>query len=246
MNSLKDVLARLFSSLLITLLFAAMASGQTAAPQPSSPSASSQTTAAAQAQFDNRIFAEFDKLVHVNRVKVGDAITAHLTAPAKMRNGTELPKGSKLVGSITEIKAKADKEGPSKLGLLFTKIVSKNGAEIPLQVALVTVAPHTQQNSVDSLTAGNPFSGSDRLHAGNGSAELNNKTTEGEALSRGLGARAPAARANVAENDLQPGKSYLPGVVLASYSMDNPGTILESKSGSVYLDSGVRLMLLQP
>ena len=101
MNSLKDVLARLFSSLLITLLVAPMASGQTAAPQPSSPSASSQTTAAAQAQFDNRIFAEFDKLVHVNRVKVGDAITAHLTAPAKMRNGTEQAKGSKLVGSIT-------------------------------------------------------------------------------------------------------------------------------------------------
>jgi len=35
-------------------------------------------------------------------------------------------------------------------------------------------------------------------------------------------------------------------VVLVSYSMGSPGTILESKSGSVYLDSGIRLLLLQP
>lgn len=233
-------------TVLIAGLFCIMASGQTAAPQASPSPAAANSSATATPEFDNRIFAEFDKLVHVNRIKVGDTVTAHLTAPAKLRNGTELPKGSKLVGSITEIKVKADKEGPSKLGLLFTKVVPKSGSEISVQLALVTVAPHTQQNSVDSLTAGNPFSGADRLHAGNGSAELNNKTTEGEALSRGLGARAPAAHANVSENDLQPGKSYLPNVVLASYSMDNPGTILESKSGSVYLDSGVRLLLLQP
>jgi hypothetical protein len=237
---------RLICTLFITALFCVTASGQTAAPQPSSSAAAASASATADAKFDNRIFAETDKLVHVNRVKVGDTVTAHLTAPAKLRNGTELPKGSKIVGTITEIRVKADKEGPSKLGLLFTKIVPKNGSEIPVQIALVTVAPHLQQNSVDSLTAGNPFSGSDRLHAGNGSAELNNKTTEGEALSRGLGARAPAAHANVDPNDLQPGKSYLPNIVLASYSMDNPGTVLESKSGSVYVDSGVRLLLLQP
>jgi hypothetical protein len=245
MDSRKKISVAALSMFLIAILFCTISSAQTAATQPS-PSAAAPNAPGAAAQFDNRIFAETDKLVHVNRVKVGDTVTAHLTAPAKLRNGTELPKGSKLVGSITEIKVKADKESPSKLALLFTKVVPKNGSEIPVQLALVTVAPHLQQNSVDSLTAGNPFSGSDRLHAGNGSAELNNKTTEGEALSRGLGARAPAEHANVDPNNLQPGKSYLPGVVLASYSMDNPGTILESKSGSVYIDSGVRLLLLQP
>jgi len=219
--------------------------GQTApspAPTPSSPAP---PAASSQQQFDNRMFAEFDKLVHVNRIKVGDTVTAHLTAPAKMRDGTALPKGAKLVGTVTEVKVKADKEGPSKLGLLFSKVTLKDGKEIPVQLALVTVAPHLQQNSVDSLTAGNPFSSKDRLHAGSASGDLNQSTTEGEPLSRGLGARAPAARANVSENDLQPGKSYLPDVVLVSYSMANPGTLLESKN-SVYIDSGVRLMFLQP
>lgn len=201
--------------------------------------------AQAPAQFDNRVFAEFDKLVHVKRVKVGDAVTAHLTASAKLRDGTELPKGSKLVGSITEIKVKSDNEGPSKLGLLFTKAVPKGGAEIPVQLALVTVAPHNQQNSVDSLTGGNPGSSVNRVAAGTGNATLNQKTGEGEALSRGLGARAPASKTNIDEAALEPGKSYLPDVVLVSYSMGTPGTILESKSGSIYIDSGVRMLFLQ-
>ena len=229
-------IVRVVPVVVLALLIAVAAGAQAPAPQ---------TQAGAPAQFDNRIFAEFDKLVHVNRVKVGDTVTAHLTAPAKLRDGTDLPKGSKLVGTVTELKPKADKEGPSKLGLLFTKVVPKNGPEVAVQVALVTVAPHNQQNSIDSLSGGNPMSSTNRVAAGSANATLNQKTTEGEPLSRGLGARAPESKTNVHESALEPGKSYLPEVVLVSYSMGAPGTVLESKSGSVYLDSGVRMLFLQ-
>ncbi len=238
MKKVARIVVRVVPLVILAVVFGATAVGQAAAP--------SAAPAAQPSQFDNRIFAEFDKLVHVKRVKVGDAVTAHLTAPAKLRDGTELPKGSKLIGTITEIKVKSDKEGPSKLGLLFDKALPKDGKEIPVQLALVTVAPHNQQNSIDTLSGGNPMSSTNRVSAGTANATLNQKTTEGEALSRGLGARAPASTTNVNEAALEPGKSYLPDVVLASYSMGAPGTILESKSGSVYIDSGVRMMFLQP
>jgi hypothetical protein len=227
----------------VPLVIMALAFGATAIGQAAAPAAA---PAAQVAQFDNRIFAELDKTVHVKRVKEGDTVTAHLTAPAKLRDGTELPKGSKLIGTVTEIKVKADKEGPSKLGLLFNKALPKDGKEVPVQLALVTVAPHNQQNSVDTLSGGNPMSSTNRVSAGNANASLNQKTTEGEALSRGLGARAPSSATNVSETALEPGKSFLPDVVLASYSMGTPGTILESKAGSVYVDSGVRMLFLQP
>lgn len=235
-------------AIVLALGFALSLTGfsQAAAPPTTAPATAASATPGPAQQFDNRVFAETDKLVHVNRIKAGDSVTAHLTAPAKMRDGTELPKGSKLIGTVTEVKVKADKEGPSKLGLLFTKVVAKSGSEIPLQVALVSVAPHNQQNSVDTLSGGNPMSSTNRVAAGTTNATLNQRTTEGEALSRGLGARAPAARANVAETAMDPGKSYLPNIVLASYSMGTPGTILESRSGSVYIDSGVKMLLLQP
>jgi hypothetical protein len=224
---------------LIVLLLCAAASSQVAAPsQAAIPPAPSSP------QFDNRFFAEFDKLIHVKRVHTGDAVTAHLTVAAKLRDGTELPKGSKLVGRITDLKIKADKEGPSKLGLLFTGVVLKDGKQLPLDVALVAVAPHSQIGEADLLSAGNPFSGGNRMQAGTGANTLNNTSNEGEALSRGLGARAPASKTNVGEAQMLPGKSYLPDVVLLSYSASTPGTILESKSGSVYVDAGCRLLLL--
>lgn len=223
----------------LALMMCLSAVGQAATPQASAPAAQ------ADQQFDNRMFAELDKLVHVHRVKVGDKVTAQLVAPAKLRDGTELPKGTKLIGAVTEVKEKSDNEGPSKLGLLFTKAAPKNGAEIPLQMALVTVAPHNQQNNIDSLSGGNPMSSINRVSAGTTNATLNQKTTEGEPLSRGLGARAPAARANVNDAVMEPGKSYLPNVALVSYSMGTPGTVLESKSGSVYIDSGIKMMFLQ-
>ena len=206
--------------------------------------AQSTTPPAATPQADNRILAQLDKLTHAKRVKSGDEVTAHLVAPAKLPNGTELPKGTRLLGTITDVKAKADKEGPSKMGLLFTTVAPKDGKEMTVSMVLVTVAPHLQQNDVDLLAAGNPFSGQDRMQAGTASNTLNSTSNEGEALSRGLGARAPASHGNVASGRMQPGKSYLPDVAMVSYSTMSPGTVLESKNGSVYLDAGVQLLLL--
>lgn len=195
-------------------------------------------------QADNRIFAQLDKLTHAKRVKSGETVSAHLVAPAKLPDGIELPKGTRLVGTITDVKAKADKEGPSKIGLLFTTVAPKNGKEITIPMVLVTVAPHLEQNEVDLLAAGNPFSGANHMQAGTAANTLNTTTTEGEALSRGLGARAPASHSNVQGGQLEPGKSYLPDVTMVSYSTMSPGTVLESKNGSVYLDAGVQLLLL--
>ena len=211
-----------------------------AGPWVSAQSAAPATTA----QADNRIYADLDKLTHAKRVKPGDTVTAHVIALAKLPDGREIAKGSKLVGQVTDLKAKPDAEGPSKIGLLFTSVRTKDGKDIRLRMALVAVAPHNQQNDVDLLAAGNPFSGQNRMQAGSASGTLNTTSNEGEALSRGLGARAPATQSNVGVSEMAPGKSYLPDVAIASYSVANPGTVFVSKSGSVYLDSGVRLLFL--
>jgi hypothetical protein len=222
---------RLLKTSAVILLMSLLASGQ--APPKAAPAAS---------PGDISISAEMDKLIHVKRVNVGDPVTAHLTAPTKLPDGTELPKGSKLVGSVTEVKMKADKQGPSKLGLLFTGVVAKNGTEIPIKGALVSVAPHYRQGEADLLAAGNPQSSGGRMLGGTGANTLNNATNEGEALSRGLGARAPTR--TVGEGQMKPGVSYLPDVTMVAYSAASPGTVLESSAGSVYVDAGCRLLVL--
>ena len=79
------------------------------------------------------------------------------------------------------------KEGASKLGLLFTQAQLKDGKEVPLMLALVSVAPRWEP----------------------GGADLN-----------------------------------LRDITIASYSMGEPGTILQSPETTVYLDSGSRLRIL--
>jgi hypothetical protein len=183
------------------------------------------------------IHAILDRVVHPSRVKVGDSVTARITEPTKLRDGTEIPNGAHVIGKVTEIKKKADKEGPSKLGLLFDKAQLKDGKVIQVLMALVSVAPRSEPGSLDSL-------GADKM-AGNGlrhAAEMEaNGSSPGEvnlAVSGGV-----RGSTKVTETALQPGVCYLPDITIASYSMGQPGTILQSAKSTVYLDSGSRLLL---
>jgi hypothetical protein len=183
------------------------------------------------------IHAVLEKIVHPNRVKVGDSVTARMTEPTKLRDGAEIPKGTHILGKVTEIKKKPDKEGPSKLGLLFDRLQLQDGKVVQLMMALVSVAPRSEPGSLDTL-------GADKM-AGNGlrhAAEMEaNGSLPGEvnvAVSGGV-----RGSTKVTETALQPGICYLVDITIASYSMGQPGTILQSPKNTVYLDSGSRLLL---
>ena len=196
-----------------------------AAPPPASP----------------EIHAVLEKLVHPKKVKVGDQVSARMTEPAKLKDGTELPKGTHIVGKVTEIKLKADKEGPSKLGLLFDKAQLKDGKGVPLTMALVSVAPRWEAGGVDPVAAENQAASAGRVTEMSQAAGRTDGSAGGDTLSKGLGIRGAKS---VGEDAMHPGVCYLPDTTLASYSMGEPGTILQSTKNTVYLDSGTRLLLL--
>ena len=183
------------------------------------------------------IHAILEKVVHPNRVKVGDSVAARIAEPTKLRDGTEIPKGTHILGKVTQIKKRADKEGPSKLGLLFDRAQLQDGKVVQLMMALVSVAPRSEPGSLDSL-------GADKM-AGNGlrhAAEMEaNGTSPGEvnlAVSGGV-----RGSTKLTDTTMQPGICYLPDIKISSYSIGEPGTILESARTTVYLDSGSRLLL---
>jgi hypothetical protein len=74
------------------------------------------------------------------KCKPGDAVTAHTTEAAKSEGKTVIPKGSKLVGHVTEASARARGESESALGIVFDKAILKNGQEVPLNVAIQAIA----------------------------------------------------------------------------------------------------------
>ncbi len=182
------------------------------------------------------IHAILEKVVHPNRIKVGGAITARMTEPTKLRDGTEIAKGTHILGKVTEIKRKADKEGPSKLGLLFDRAQLKDGRLVLLTMALVSVAPHWEPGGVDPV-------GADKV-AGSAARIADMQQAAGAAGEMGLtSATGVQGTKPVSAAAMQPGICYLPDIKIASYSMGAPGTILESAKSTVYLDSGSRLLL---
>jgi hypothetical protein len=197
-----------------------------------------QAAPAAQAS-SPEIHAILEKVVHPKKVKSGDEVVARMTESTKLKDGTELPKGTKIIGKVTEVKIKADKEGPSKLGLLFDKAQLKDGKEIPLTMALVSVAPRWEQGGVDPVAAENTGSSVGRVQQM--SQQQEQSSAGNDTLNKGLGIRGATSASS---EDMRPGVCYVPDMTIASYSMGEPGTIVQSSKTTVYLDSGSRFLLL--
>ena len=205
--------------------------------------AAAQGTAAPPAQASSpEIHAVLEKIVHPKKAKVGDEVVARMTDSTKLKDGTELPKGTKIVGKVTEVKMKADNEGPSKLGLLFDKAQLKDGKEIPVTMALVSVAPRWEQGSVDPVAGENTGSSAGRVSQMSQQEGRSGGSGGSDTLSKGLGIRKGSSSASA--DAMRPGVCYIQDMTIASYSMGEPGTIVQSTKTTVYLDSGSRLLLL--
>jgi hypothetical protein len=70
--------------------------------------------------------------VDSKKCKPGDPVNARTTEAAKSEGKAVIPKGSKLVGHVTQASARAKGESESALGIVFDRAILKNGQEIPL------------------------------------------------------------------------------------------------------------------
>jgi hypothetical protein len=154
-----------------------------------------------------------------------------VTETAKLKDGLELPKGSHILGRVTDVKLKADKDGPSKLGLLFDKAQLKDGKEIPIALALVSIAPPWGRGSANTAALDN----------GGASGLRDGERVEPAGMN---GGNTGGASQVVTDDSMRAGVCYLHDMTIATYSMGTPGTILQSSKTTVYLDSGTRLLLL--
>ena len=74
------------------------------------------------------------------KCKPGDPVNAHTTEAVKSEGKTVVPRGSKLVGHVTQASARAKGESESSLGIVFDKAILKNGQEIPLNAGIQALA----------------------------------------------------------------------------------------------------------
>ena len=98
------------------------------------------------------INAELTAPVDSKKAKPGDPVAARTTEPTKSNGKTVIPKGSKLVGHVTQASARAKGDSESALGIVFDKAILKNGQEVPLNVAIQALA---SAQSAATANAGN-------------------------------------------------------------------------------------------
>src|ERR1700730_8707317 len=84
--------------------------------------------------------AALSQPVDARKNKPGDPVTAKMTEAAKSEGKVVIPKGSKLVGHVTECKPRSKDEKESSLGIVFDKAILKNRVEGPLHVTIRALA----------------------------------------------------------------------------------------------------------
>src|SRR5882757_1317450 len=101
------------------------------------------------------INAELTAPVDSKKARPGDPVTGRTTEQTKSNGKTVIPKGSKLVGHVTQASARAKGDSESALGIVFDKAILKNGQEVPLNVAIQALA---SAQSAATTNAGNDLS----------------------------------------------------------------------------------------
>jgi hypothetical protein len=91
--------------------------------------------------------AELTKPLDSKRLKQGDEVEAKLTAGITTADGGTIPSGSKVIGHVTEAKARSKGDSESTLGIVFDKIERKGGGETPIKGAIQAAAPSLHSGS---------------------------------------------------------------------------------------------------
>lgn len=201
----------------ILVFFSTVCRAQNAAPAPTAVPAPSAAPAQPAAPV---LVAKVANNLSTKNAKVGDTLTAKTLKAWKLSDGTDLPKGSKLVAKVTSVKSKKDGSGTSILTFRFDQAEIKGGAAVPIHGFVVAIGP-----SLSPKDAGfGPASVMGR--GGQGS-------TPGLDPSAGLGK--PGARD---EDDIALG-STMPGVALGRHLDADWTTALEGVKQDIDLDSDV-------
>jgi len=91
--------------------------------------------------------AALNSPIDSKKCKPGDPVNARTTEAAKSEGKTVIPKGSKLVGHVTQASARAKGESESSLGIVFDKAILKNGQEIPLNNVTIQAIASAQNGA---------------------------------------------------------------------------------------------------
>jgi hypothetical protein len=226
--------------------------------QPAAPNSSSMSPEAATPQM-SPVNGELVNKLDSKTAKNGDSVVVQTKTSVKTPDGTEIPKGSKLVGHV--IAAQPSQPGQnSQLALQFDRVELKGGKTMPVHSQIQSISPPGGAASAigSSATGSGAVNGSQA--PGASSPSTNRAPNDGSgAAPAGGGAPGPPSAANGAPapgtvvaktGQIAISTTSIPGVLVANNApgqrdprMANASSILLGARQDIQLDGGTQMVV---
>jgi hypothetical protein len=205
------------------------------------------------------IHATLAKPVDARHSKPGDQVMAKTTENVTSDGQVVLPKGSKIVGHVTEAKTYSKGESNSQLGMAFDYAVLKDGREVPLAASIQAIASPEASSPADQGDNGMMAAGSAGAKTSGGNAAGGVLAGAGRAVGTTSGTllNTSSPVGPVRSGTLEGVSSASGGLSSSSHgaiglkgiSLDSAansairGSVMSSASQNVHLDAGTQMIL---
>ncbi|WP_035356334.1 hypothetical protein [Edaphobacter aggregans] len=227
----------------------------TEAATPSSPAANPAASAVEMSPINGELVSKLDS----KTAKTGDSVVVQTRASAKTADGTEIPKGSKLVGHVIGAQPGGAGEN-SQVALLFDHLELKGGQSVPVHSQIQSIAPAggAASGSGSAAMSGPPAGSSANPSAsGTNSSGASSGASSAPQGAGGYAGASPAASSGptagtvVAKTgQIAISTTSIPGVLLANNApgqqdprMARTSSILLGAKQDVQLDSGTQMVV---
>lgn len=116
------------------------ANGSGAIPGVGSANGSANGSAAGAADF-RPVRGELASKLDSKHAKVGDPVLFKTTQKARTADGTVLPKGTRILGHVTQVQEHSKSSEESQLGVVFDRAELKGGRSVPIHSMIESISP---------------------------------------------------------------------------------------------------------
>lgn len=221
------------------------------ATQSESPSTSAASPAASTAPM-SPISGELVSALDSKTTKAGDSVTVQIKTPTKTAEGTEIPKGSKLVGRVLGVKSSGAGEN-SQVVLQFDHLELKGGQNLPVHSQIQSITPEGSASASGAPTAPSPSPSPDASSSPSasrtaGAAQAQSSTGGASATGSAAGPAAGTVVAKTGNIDIR--TTSVPGVLLANNApgqqdprMAQASSILLGAKQDIQLNGGTQMVV---
>ena len=222
---------------------------------PASPNTSAATAQPPAAVEFRPVSAELVSKLDSKTAKTGDSVVVQTTSSVKTADGTEIPKGSKLMGHVIAAQPSASGAN-SQVALLFDHVELKGGQSMAVHSQIQSITPSGGAEPAGAATGGAmsaPQTGSSPSPSATGASAATRASAEPQGANGNPapGAGVPAAGTVVATNgNIAIRTTAIPGVLLANNApgqqdprMAQASSILLGAKRDIQLDGGTQLVV---